>query len=465
MHVHILGICGAFMGGVAALAKAAGHEVTGSDKNVYPPMSTALKKLGIRVSGDDDHGQLDPAPDVVVVGNVMSRGHPVVEQVLDKGIPYASGPEWLAENVLRGRWVMAVAGTHGKTTTSSILAWILEFAGLEPGFLIGGLPANFGVTARYGSGSYFVVEADEYDTAFFDKRAKFVHYHPRTLVLTNLEYDHADIYPDLESIKLQFHHLIRTVPGAGQIVFNASDTNLQDTLAMGCWSGREPFAADGRHGSAWRIEPAEGRGEGFDVWRGKELAGHGDWRLFGQHNLDNALSAVLAARYAGVPLETALRALRDFKGVRRRMELREEFGGVRVFDDFAHHPTEIERTIQALRAKVGKGRVIAVLEPRSNSMKMGVHRKALASALRGADRIWLYEAPGMSWSLNDTAGALGKRAEVCMSVDELVERVAPELEAGDHVLIMSNGDFGGFHRKLLQALRATRRSAAESHGS
>jgi UDP-N-acetylmuramate: L-alanyl-gamma-D-glutamyl-meso-diaminopimelate ligase len=452
MHVHILGICGTFMGGIAAIAKAAGFRVTGSDRNVYPPMSTQLAALGIEVVEGFDAAQLDPVPDVVIVGNVMSRGVPVIESLLDRGIAYASGPEWLAREVLRDRWVLAVAGTHGKTTTSTLLAWILEQAGLAPGFLIGGVPANFDTSARLGKTPFFVIEADEYDTAFFDKRAKFVHYRPRTLVLNNLEFDHADIYPDLASIERQFHHLVRTVPGAGRIVWNAADPRVEATLAMGCWTPREGFARTGGAQALWSARLIAEDGSRFEVLQAGRPAGTVEWPLIGGHNVDNALAAIAAARHAGVAVATSIEALARFAGIKRRMELRGESGGIRVYDDFAHHPTAIETTLAGLRRRVGAARIIAVLEPRSNTMRLGVHRESLGPSLAAADEVWLYAPPDLGWDAGDLVRELGPRAHLSTQVDALVASLRPRLQPGDHVLIMSNGGFGGIHGKLLAAL-------------
>ncbi|HEV7631350.1 MAG TPA: UDP-N-acetylmuramate:L-alanyl-gamma-D-glutamyl-meso-diaminopimelate ligase [Steroidobacteraceae bacterium] len=457
MHVHILGICGTFMGGIAAIARAAGHRVTGSDRNVYPPMSTQLAALGIEVTEGFEAGQLDPAPDVVVVGNVMSRGRPVVEALLDRGIAYASGPEWLARTVLLDRWVLAVAGTHGKTTTTSMLAHILDDAGLAPGFLIGGVPGNFDVSARLGTSPFFVIEADEYDTAFFDKRAKFVHYRPRTLILNNLEFDHADIYPDLAAIKRQFHHLVCTVPGGGRIVCNAADENLRAVLAMGCWTPREGFARDAGEGVNWSSRAPDGSDySSFDVMLDGESQGTANWSQLGGHNVDNALAAIAAARHAGVPVAQSLAALTRFKGVRRRMELAGVAAGVSVYDDFAHHPTAIATTIDGLRRRIGKARLVAVLEPRSNTMKLGVHSATLAPSLRGADDVYLYAPADLGWDAGAVTRDLGQRAHTVATMDDLLARLAGTLRAGDHVLIMSNGGFGGLHGKLLARLQALR---------
>jgi UDP-N-acetylmuramate: L-alanyl-gamma-D-glutamyl-meso-diaminopimelate ligase len=451
MHVHILGICGTFMGGIAAIARAAGFRVTGSDRNVYPPMSTQLQALGIELTEGFEAGQLSPAPDMVVVGNVMTRGMPVVEELLERGLPYASGPEWLAREVLKDRWVLAVAGTHGKTTTSSLLAWILERTGHEPGFLIGGVPGNFGVSARLGKQPFFVIEADEYDTAFFDKRAKFVHYRPRTLILNNLEYDHADIYPDVGAIQRQFHHLVRIVPGGGRIISNAADRLLKETLAMGCWTPREGFARASGPDVKWS---ARGGGDfsQFEVLEDGVARGTVSWPLLGAHNMENALAAIAAAHHAGVAVADGCAALGDFKGIARRLQLRGEVRGVRVYDDFAHHPTAITRTIDGLRHKVGSARIIAVLEPRSHTMRMGVHRDTLAPALGTADEVWLYAPADLGWDVGEVTRALGTRVRVRDDVAALARDLAASVRSGDHVLIMSNGGFGGLHGKLLDEL-------------
>jgi UDP-N-acetylmuramate: L-alanyl-gamma-D-glutamyl-meso-diaminopimelate ligase len=452
MHLHVLGICGTFMGGIAALARAAGHRVTGSDANVYPPMSTQLESLGIALIDGYGPEQLDLAPDVVVVGNVMTRGKPVIERLLDSGLPYVSGPQWLAENFLRGREVLAVAGTHGKTTTSSMLAWILEDAGRSPGFLIGGIPANFDASARAGGGDAFVIEADEYDTAFFDKRAKFVHYRPRHLLLTNLEYDHADIYPDLASIQRQVHHLVRTVPGAGRITWNAASAALGETLAMGAWTPLAEFARDG--GAEWGARLTSPDGGTFEVLHRGAPAGEVRWDLIGLHNVENGLAGVAAAAGAGVAPERAAAALGRFKGVRRRLELRGTAGGIRVYDDFAHHPTAIASTIDGLRRQPDGGRIVAVLEPRSNTMRLGVHREELAESLAGADSVWLFQPVGIDWNLDGVAAALRGKARIEGDIPGLVAALASELRPGDRVVVMSNGGFGGLHDRLLAALRS-----------
>jgi UDP-N-acetylmuramate: L-alanyl-gamma-D-glutamyl-meso-diaminopimelate ligase len=454
MHVHILGICGTFMGGIAAIAKAAGHRVTGSDKNVYPPMSTQLEALGIQLISGFDAAQLKPRPDVVVVGNVMTRGVPVIEALLDGNIPYTSGPDWLAREVLSDVHVLGVAGTHGKTTTSSILAWILDYAGLAPGFLIGGVPGNFSTSARFAPGTrHFVIEADEYDTAFFDKRAKFVHYHARTLILNNLEFDHADIYDNLGAIQKQFHHLVRTVPASGRILWNASDENLVQTLALGAWTPREAFARSSGPEVTWSLEQADGGDfSKFVVLEAGRPVGTVRWNLLGAHNAENALAAIGAARHVGIPVSQSIAALAEFKGVKRRMELRGEVRGIAVYDDFAHHPTAIASTIDGLRRKVGNKRIVAVLEPRSATMKMGVHRETLGPSLAAADSVWMFAPPDLGWDADSVVSFLGGKGRLARSLDELIEGLAGDTGSGDQVLIMSNGGFGGLHGKLLEAL-------------
>jgi UDP-N-acetylmuramate: L-alanyl-gamma-D-glutamyl-meso-diaminopimelate ligase len=452
-HIHILGIGGTFMGGVAAIAKAAGFRVTGSDLNVYPPMSTQLQALGIEFVQGYGAEQLDLEPDMVVVGNALSRGSPVIEAMLDRGMAYTSGPLWLAEQVLHDRHVIAVTGTHGKTTTTAMLTWILEHAGLTPGYLVGGVPSNFESSARLGKPPFFVIEADEYDTAFFDKRAKFVHYRPRTAILNNLEYDHADIYPDVASIRRQFNQLLRTVPGAGRLIVNAQDAELAATLRDGCWTPRESFglAQDGD----WRaLIVKDSAASRFAVhFQGREVA-HVAWTLIGDHNVMNALAAIGAAQHVGVPPERAAQALNVFRGVKRRMEVRGEVAGVTVYDDFAHHPTAIETTLKGLRARVGAARIIAVLEPRSNTMKLGVHREQLAPSLAVADKTWFLNSPDLGWDLAGAVSNMGEGVSLAGTVDALVKGLAAEARAGDHILVMSNGGFGGVHEKLLAALRA-----------
>ncbi|MFO1406429.1 MAG: UDP-N-acetylmuramate:L-alanyl-gamma-D-glutamyl-meso-diaminopimelate ligase [Steroidobacteraceae bacterium] len=454
MHLHIVGICGTFMGGIAALARASGHRVTGSDRAVYPPMSTQLAALGIDVIEGYGPDQLALEPDVFVIGNVMSRGNPLVEAILDSGRPYESGPGWLARNVLAGRWVLGVAGTHGKTTTTSLLAWILEHAGLEPGFLVGGVPLDFGVSARLGAGRHFVVEADEYDTAFFDKRAKFVHYRPRTVILNNLEHDHADIYPDVASIQRQFHLLMRTIPSNGRVVMNGADANLDEVIRMGCWTPVERCATDATATADWRASAEPGTAwSRWTLHQGERPVGDVEWSMFGRHNVANALAAVAAAHHAGVPVGAALEAIARFKGVRRRLEIRGTVDGVVVYDDFAHHPTAVASTIEGVRL-TGGGRVIAVLEPRSNTMKLGTHKSALADALRGADRVFVYRSPEVKWDVADAMRPLGDLAVVHESLDALVAALVAESGPGDRLVLMSNGSFGGLHERLLAALKA-----------
>jgi UDP-N-acetylmuramate: L-alanyl-gamma-D-glutamyl-meso-diaminopimelate ligase len=444
MHLHILGICGTFMGGIAAIAREAGHTVTGSDANAWPPMSTQLEALGIGLMQGYDPAHLDPRPDVVVVGNVVTRGNPAMEYVLDAGIPYVSGPQWLAENVLHGRHVLAVAGTHGKTTTSSLLAWMLESAGLEPGFLIGGVPLNFGRSARLGRSPYFVIEADEYDTAFFDKRSKFVHYRPRTAILNNLEYDHADIFPDLAAIERQFHHLVRTIPHSGRIIVNGRDTPLARVLEMGCWTPVERFDDPAQ----WS---ARGPAEAFDVLHAGVVVAQATSQLAGAHNRANALAALAAAHHVGVSAAQSAAALADFRNVRRRLEWIGSVGEVAVYDDFAHHPTAIQATIAALRERPG-GRVIAILEPRSNTMRLGAHAEELAHSLEGADHCHVFARPDLRWDAQAALGELGNKLSVHATLDALVAAATRDAQSGDRLLVMSNGDFGGVHRKLLDAL-------------
>jgi UDP-N-acetylmuramate: L-alanyl-gamma-D-glutamyl-meso-diaminopimelate ligase len=440
------------MGGVAAIAKSAGYRVTGSDLNVYPPMSTQLNALGIEFVQGYGADQLDLKPDIVVVGNALSRGSPVIEAMLDRGMAYTSGPLWLAEQVLHSRHVIAVTGTHGKTTTTAMLTWILEHAGLSPGYLVGGVPADFESSARLGKAPFFVIEADEYDTAFFDKRAKFVHYRPRTAILNNLEYDHADIYPDVAAIRRQFNQLLRTVPGSGRLIVNGADPQLAKTLSEGCWTPRETF---GLAQSDWTAKIAKDSAAGrFTVeFKSREVA-QVAWDLIGEHNVLNALAAIAAAAHAGVTAERAAAALSVFRGVKRRMEVRGIVGGVTVYDDFAHHPTAIETTLKGLRARVGGQRIVAVLEPRSNTMKLGVHRDDLAPSLAVADKTWFLNAKDLGWDLAGAVTSMGERVRLGSSVDELVHGLAADARAGDHILVMSNGGFGGLHDKLLTALRA-----------
>lgn len=456
MHIHILGICGTFMGGIAVLAKAAGHKVTGCDANVYPPMSTQLEAQGVELIEGFDPSQTALNPDVYVIGNVVSRGNPLMEAILNQGLPYISGPQWLAENVLQGKWVLAVAGTHGKTTTSSMLAWVLEYAGLAPGFLIGGVPENFSVSARLPQvpvqdknsvSPFFVIEADEYDTAFFDKRSKFVHYRPRTAVLNNLEFDHADIFEDLNAIEKQFHHLVRTVPQQGLVVANGKEASLQRVLDKGCWTPVEKFGTD----DDWQAINAQGDG-GFDVIYKGQMQGHVAWGLLGEHNRMNALASIAAARHAGVTVEVSIAALTAFKNVKRRMEVRGESRGVVVYDDFAHHPTAIETTIAGLRANVGKARILAVLEPRSNTMKLGVMKNALPNSLKEADLVFCYQA-NLGWDAGAALAPIANKTQVHDDLTQLILAIKQVATAGDHVLVMSNGGFGGIHQKLLDALK------------
>ena len=456
MHIHILGICGTFMGGIAALAKAAGHEVTGCDAGVYPPMSAQLKKLGIDIHEGFDARQLESPPDCVVVGNVVSRGFDVVESMLDRDIAYQSGPQWLAEHVLRGQHVFAVAGTHGKTTTASLLAWILEDAGLQPGFLIGGVPANFGVSARYGGGDCFVVEADEYDTAFFDKRAKFVHYRPRTLVLNNLEYDHADIYKDLDAILWQFHQLMRTVPGSGRVIVNAADENIARLVDMGCWTPCESFSMEG--GADWRAEFVDATERRIRISDSRGHSAESRWQLGGSHNLENAVAAVAAARSAGVKLEKAVDALTRFEGVKRRMERTATVGDIAIYDDFAHHPTAIRRTIAAMKRRYPGNRLVVAIEPRSNTMKLGVHNHELAESLEHADLVWMYRPAEMDGQFDAALAPLGKKLRTFRDYDELASDMSTRVLAGDQVVFMSNGGFGGARQTLTAVLQRTRGS-------
>jgi UDP-N-acetylmuramate: L-alanyl-gamma-D-glutamyl-meso-diaminopimelate ligase len=450
MHIHILGICGTFMGGLAQLAKAAGHRVSGSDTGVYPPMSTQLQQAGIEVTEGYDASQFQPEPDLVVIGNAMSRGNPAVEYVLDRNLAYTSGPQFLAEHVLHDRWVLAVAGTHGKTSTASMLAHILEQTGLAPGFLIGGVPEDFAVSARLGKAPFFVIEADEYDTAFFDKRSKFVHYHPRTLVMNNLEFDHADIFEDLAAIQKQFHHLVRTVPGNGCIILPAGEAALEEVLQQGCWTPREYISLEGD--ADWQAANIAADGSAFDVICDGKQVDRLSWSQNGQHNVSNALVAMAAARHAGVPAAEALKALATYSGVKRRMELRGEAHGIKVYDDFAHHPTAINLTLQGARAAFD-GRLVAVLEPRSNTMRMGHHRQQLAASLDDADVIYLFKPPDIEWSLQDIAADCQAPAQVYTDIDELIAAIADDASQGDHIVIMSNGGFGGIHARLLQALQ------------
>ncbi|MFO7602818.1 MAG: UDP-N-acetylmuramate:L-alanyl-gamma-D-glutamyl-meso-diaminopimelate ligase [Gammaproteobacteria bacterium] len=448
MHIHILGICGTFMGGLALLARALGHRVTGSDANVYPPMSTQLQAQGIELMEGYHAEHLQPAPDMVVVGNALSRGNAAIEYMLDQGLSYRSGPQWLAEEVLPQRWVLAVAGTHGKSTTASLLAWVLEDNQLAPGFLIGAVPDNFGVSARLGATPFFVIEADEYDTAFFDKRSKFVHYGPRTLVLNNLEFDHADIFPDLAAIERQFHHLVRVVPGSGLIIENHSAPALQRVLQQGVWTPTEAFNSE----QGWQAQLQQADGSVFDVYFKGKLQGRVRWDMIGEHSVSNALATLAAARHVGITPANAIESLARFKGLKRRMELRGEVNDIRVYDDFAHHPTAITTTLRGLRNRVGEARIIAILEPRSNTMRMGVQADELSNALQDADEVWLYQSPQLGWDPARQIALPENVLHVRQSVATIVEQLAANLKSGDHVLIMSNGGFENIHQRLLEQL-------------
>jgi UDP-N-acetylmuramate: L-alanyl-gamma-D-glutamyl-meso-diaminopimelate ligase len=455
MHIHILGICGTFMGGIAALAKQSGIKVTGCDANVYPPMSTQLKAQGITLIEGYTADQLKLNPDMYVIGNAVSRGNPLMEEILNQGLPYISGPQWLAEHVLQGKWVLAVAGTHGKTTTASMLAWILEYAGLAPGFLIGGVPENFSVSARLPSkpvqdqsstSPFFVIEADEYDTAFFDKRSKFVHYHPRTAILNNLEFDHADIFEDLAAIQKQFHHLVRTIPQNGLIVVNTQESNLKQVIDKGCWTPTEAFGDE----SHWHTPNTLSDGS-FDVMYGTEKQGHLAWEIMGNHNRMNALASIAAARHVGVSVPQSIEALKAFKNVKRRMELRGSVNEINVYDDFAHHPTAIATTVAGLRAKVGQARILAVLEPRSNTMKLGTMKAALPDSLVDADTVFCYGA-NVDWNIKEALKPIESKSQVFMDLEHLIAAIVKEAKRGDQILVMSNGGFGGIHQKILNQL-------------
>jgi UDP-N-acetylmuramate: L-alanyl-gamma-D-glutamyl-meso-diaminopimelate ligase len=448
MHIHILGICGTFMGSLAVLAKELGHHVTGSDANVYPPMSTQLQAQGIQLTQGYDPAQLDPAPDVVVIGNALSRGNPAVEYVLNQGLNYVSGPQWLADHVLQGRWVLAVAGTHGKTTTSSMLAWVLEHAGMSPGFLIGGVPQNFGISARLGDTPFFVIEADEYDSAFFDKRSKFVHYHPRTAILNNLEFDHADIFPDLAAIERQFHHLVRTIPSDGLIIHPQGEAALQRVIEMGCWT---PVQTSGT-GGQWQARLLSDDGSRFEVLFAGQSQGIVDWALTGQHNVANALVCLAAARHVGVVPELGIAGLSAFKNVKRRMEKVAEVRGITIYDDFAHHPTAIATTLDGLRKSIGTAQLIAVIEPRSNSMKLGAHRAGLPDSVQQADQVFWYAPENLGWDLAAAVASSTVPTQVCASLEQIIAGVQALAAPGTQIVLMSNGGFGGLHGKLAAAL-------------
>ena len=461
MHIHILGVCGTFMGSLAQLAKASGFRVSGSDTNVYPPMSTQLEKAGIELIEGYDPSQLNPMPDLVVIGNALSRGNPAVEYVLDNRIPYTSGPQWLCDYFLKEKWVLAVAGTHGKTTTSSMLAWILEYAGMKPGFLIGGVPSNFDVSARLGDTPFFVVEADEYDSAFFDKRSKFVHYRPRTAILNNLEFDHADIFADLNAIQTQFHHFVRTIPGKGLIIAPLGDANIQDVLDRGCWSELQSLG----EGGDWEISLTEADGSVFSVSFQGERQGSVRWGQTGVHNVSNGLAAIAAARHVGVKPAIACEALCQFMGVKRRMEKLATINGVSVYDDFAHHPTAISMTLEGLRNKVGSETIIAVIEPRSNTMKLGIHKNTLAEATKLADQVLWYQPDNIDWSLAEVVSGGSAPAKVVDDIDVLIKQTLKRTDGLTHIVVMSNGSFSGFHGKLVKALEKRASTTGEKRAN
>ncbi|MBA6223598.1 UDP-N-acetylmuramate:L-alanyl-gamma-D-glutamyl-meso-diaminopimelate ligase [Colwellia sp. MB02u-18] len=452
MHIHILGICGTFMGGIAAIAKQMGFRVSGCDANVYPPMSTQLTQLGIELKSGYLIEHLDDEPDLVIVGNAMARGNVMVEYILDRKIAYTSGPQWLLEHVLKDRWVLAVSGTHGKTTTSSMLTWILQYAGMEPGFLIGGVPQNFDCSARLGNAPFFVIEADEYDTAFFDKRSKFVHYRPNTLVINNMEFDHADIFHDISDIQRQFHHLIRMVPSNGLILSPKNEAAITETLAMGCWTPTEYSVVEADKLLGWHAEKCMADGSEFIVSFKGVIQGRVNWALIGDFNIDNGLMAIAAARHAGVPSKVAIEALTSFINTKRRLELKGEVNQVRVFDDFAHHPTAIAKTLAGVRANVGSRRVIAILEPRSNTMKSGVHKDTLAKSLSDADMVFVYQGEQVKWSVEALIADCVQPCFVSQDIRQLVANIVANAQAGDTLVVMSNGGFGGIHEKLLLAL-------------
>lgn len=450
LHIHILGICGTFMGGLALIARELGYTVSGSDQNVYPPMSTQLEEQGIRLMNGYKAENLDCKPDLVVVGNAMSRGNPEVEAVLNRGLPYTSGPQWLAEHVLQHKWVLAVAGTHGKTTTTSMLSWILEFNGFKPGFLIGGIPLNFGISARLGESDFFVIEADEYDCAFFDKRSKFVHYRPRTAILNNLEYDHADIFEDLDAIKRQFHHLVRTIPGEGLIIAPACERHVAEVLEMGCWTPVVKTAIAGE--GEWQAQLLQADGSQFDVSFDGQIQGTVCWDLTGQHSVYNALSAIAAARHIGIQASDAVTALQQFRNVKRRMEVIVKHEGVTVYDDFAHHPTAIKTTLDGLRKQVGTEKILAVVEPRSNTMRLGVHTQSLAESMAEADQAIIYQPENLDWDLSQLL-QYASNIQICSDLESIVERIKAESDGICHVLLMSNGSFGGIYQRLKDELK------------
>ncbi len=459
MHIHILGVCGTFMGSLAQLAKALGHRVTGSDANVYPPMSTQLEQAGIELMQGFDPAHLQPAPDLVVIGNAMSRGNPAVEYVLNQGIAYTSGPQWLRDHVLQGKWVLAVAGTHGKTTTSSMLAWILEYAGMAPGYLIGGVTKNFPTSARLGDTPFFVVEADEYDSAFFDKRSKFVHYNARTVILNNLEFDHADIFPDLAAIQKQFHHLVRTVPNNGLLISPRNDEALAEVIAQGCWTPLQQFSiidekeTSANNSAEWQAKLLAADGSSFAVLHNGETIAQVNWEQTGIHNVNNGLAAMIAARHVGVTIEHSAAALEQFAGVKRRMECLATINDVNVYDDFAHHPTAIKTTLAGLRAKVGDEKIIAIIEPRSNTMRMGVHKNALNKSVTDADDVLWYQPANADWAMDEVVNKSPVPAKLLRDLDELIHCALSLCEKNTHIVIMSNGGFGGVHQKLIDQLK------------
>lgn len=454
MHLHILGICGTFMGSLALLARDLGHKVTGSDLNVYPPMSTQLENAGITLMQGYDRSHLQPHPDLVIVGNAMKRGIDAVEYMLNEGLPYISGPQFLADHVLQGKHVLGVAGTHGKTTTTTMLAWVLDQAGLNPGFLIGGVPLGFSESARLGGGKYFCVEADEYDSAFFDKRSKFVHYHPKTAILNNLEFDHADIFDDLAAIQKQFHHLVRTIPSEGRIIAPITETHIDEVLEMGCWTPVIRTSLEANEKAALSAELISIDGSHFKVLENDNVVGEVKWGMTGQHSVANALATIAAAQHVGVTLEQACEALSNFGGVKRRMELLGTVNGIEVYDDFAHHPTAIDTTLDGARKRLGERRLWAIIEPRSNTMRMGSHKDGLAHSARLADEVIWYQPEGLDWDLQPVIEAASNHAQVSRSLDEIIERIVNEAGEGDAVVIMSNGGFGGLHQKLMSALKA-----------
>lgn len=450
MHIHILGICGTFMAGIAVIARSLGHKVTGSDQNVYPPMSTLLEKEQITIIQGYDPSQLQPAPDIVIIGNAMSRGNPCIEYILNHNLPYISAPQWLHDNVLRHRWVIAVAGTHGKTTTAGMVNWILEQCNYQHGFIIGGVPGNFDVSARLGEGQFFVIEADEYDCAFFDKRSKFMHYCPKTLVLNNLEYDHADIFDDLSAIQKQFHHLVRLVPGQGLILSPQDDLNLKQVLAKGCWSEQQQSGSK----EGWQSKKIKPDGSAFEVYLAEQKVGQVEYTLVGEHNMHNALMAIAAAHHVGVPVDIACQALQTFINAKRRLELKGEVNHIQIYDDFAHHPTAILATLEALRSKIGGSRrILAVLEPRSNTMKLGISKDEIAPALGRADEVFLFQPDNISWLVSDIADACIQPAFWSGDLDLLVEMIIKQVKASDVILVMSNGNFGGIHQKIMAELQ------------